>query len=96
MRVRSSVKWTARIGVVPGTTGSSVNGRFSAVTLVVNGVVAFRPPGSVAVTRITAVPGSTAVSVAPVLPDGATVTTPGADDGCAEAQRVAVGVGEGP
>ena len=35
MRVRSSVKWTARTGVTPGCSGSSVNGA-DRVTVTVN------------------------------------------------------------
>ena len=63
IRVRSSVKWTALIGVTPGTIGSSVNGTRIAATVTLNAWTALRPPGSVAVTRIVAVPSLTAVSV---------------------------------
>ena len=80
IRVRNSVKWTALTGVTPGTMSGSVNGTDTDVpTVTVNDCEALRPPGSVAVTRIAAVPSLSAVSVTRV-PAARTVTTFGADD----------------
>ncbi len=55
MRVRSSVTWMALTSVTPGRRGSSVNGTVDD-TVTVNECVTPSPPGSVAVTSITAVP----------------------------------------
>ena len=72
------MKWTALIGVSPGTSTRSVNG---AGTVTGNVCVAdvFEPPVSVAVTVTVDVPGATGVTVT-VLLDTDTVATSGDDD----------------
>ena len=61
---------------MPTATGGRFAGR---LTVTANVWVALSPPGSVAVTRIVAVPSPTAVKVTPALA-ALTVTTPGADE----------------
>ena len=79
MRARNSVKWTARTGVTPGTSGSSVNGG-DRVTVTVNDCDALRPYGSVAVTVILARADAAAAVSVTRAPAARTVTTAGADD----------------
>ena len=73
IRVRSSVKWTARTGVTPGTIGSSVNG---AHTVIVIPHRALRPPESNAVTPTYAVPGPYGPVPRPVALTAVNVKTP--------------------
>ena len=78
MRSRSSRKWTALMGVVPGRIGWSVK-VIEAVTDTANCCIALAPPVSVAVTVTVVMPTDTGVTVAR---DPATiaVATAGADD----------------
>ncbi|MCY4511844.1 MAG: hypothetical protein OXG35_33505 [Acidobacteria bacterium] len=65
-------------GVIPGTSGSSVNG-VGVATVTANTCLALSPPGSVGVTRMVDAPRPTALNLARV-PARRTVTTCGADD----------------
>ena len=74
-----SMKWIAFTGVTPGWSGSLAKGAVVFDTVTLNGCVALRPPGSVAVTRIVAAPSSTAVNVTTSRAARALATC-GADD----------------